>query len=584
MRDAQKPENGPLEREEDGDIPPGKRLVRTGGGAGLSLGERLAAQFYRLSWRTPLHALRLRGRHPLKLMAAPTDPVAGDPAAGDALMSGRLTYQGESLGLGEGPPDLVGKSAAFVDHYHSFVWLRDLAATGDAKAAKPIAEAAMRHWLTAHGETVSEPAWRPDLAARRLLHWPCHARLILANNDLVYRSTVLNTLARTARHVERAAARCPAGIERIAAWSGVVSAGLLIAGGDARRAYGETSLAKALGTGLSDDGGMLSRSPAEQADVVAILSSLASVYLARKAAMPEAVSDALTRTVSTLLGVTLGDGALSSWQGALPLPKARIDALVAASGERVRPLRHAGEWGYQRLSAGQTLVICDAGPPPHIRTARSGCASTLAIEMSDGAHRVIINCGGASAASLIPISGLGEGLRTSAAHSSLILSDSNSTAILASGGLGKGVDEVELSRNESDSGSRLEASHDGYAKRYGFLQRRSIALSVDGRELRGEDTLIPAGGKRKPVGGSFAARFHLAPGIEITPTADGLGALLRIEGGALWQFRCRGGTLATDASIWVDGEGRMHDTQQLVISGESAAGGATIGWVFKRAG
>jgi uncharacterized heparinase superfamily protein len=574
----------PPELEEEGDIPPGKRLVRTGGGAGLSLGERLAAQFYRLSWRTPLHALRLRGRHPLKLMGAPTDPVAGDKAAGDALMSGRLGYQGESIDLGDEIPDLTGKSAALTDHYHSFVWLRDLAAVGDVKVAKPIAEAAMRNWLAAHGDTVSEPAWRTDLAARRLLHWPCHARLILANNDLVYRSKVLNTLARTARHVERAAARCPAGIERIAAWAGVVSAGLLIAGGDARRSYGEASLIKALATGLSDDGGMLSRSPAEQADGVALLSSLAAIYQARKVAMPEAISDALTRTVSTLLGVTLGDGALSSWQGSIPVPKSRIDALVAASGERVRPLRHAGEWGYQRLSAGQTLVICDAGPPPHIRTARSGCASTLALEMSDGAHRVIVNCGGGAAASLSAIGGLSEGLRTSAAHSTLILADSNSTAILASGGLGKGVDEVELHREETDSGSRLEASHDGYAKRYGFLQRRNIALSVDGRELRGEDTLLPAGGKRKPVGGSFAARFHLAPGVEITPTADGLGALLRIDGGALWQFRCRGGTLSTDASIWVDGEGQMRDTQQLVISGEAAAGGATIGWVFKRAG
>ena len=47
-------------------IPPGKRLVRAGGGAGLSLGERMAAHFYRLTWRTPFHKLRLRGRYPLK--------------------------------------------------------------------------------------------------------------------------------------------------------------------------------------------------------------------------------------------------------------------------------------------------------------------------------------------------------------------------------------------------------------------------------------------------------------------------------------------------------------------------------------
>ena len=50
-------------------IEPGKRLIRVGGGQGASLGEQLSSMLHRLSWRTPFHALRLRGRHPLKLLA-----------------------------------------------------------------------------------------------------------------------------------------------------------------------------------------------------------------------------------------------------------------------------------------------------------------------------------------------------------------------------------------------------------------------------------------------------------------------------------------------------------------------------------
>jgi uncharacterized heparinase superfamily protein len=95
--------------------------------------------------------------------------------------------------------------------------------------------------------------------------------------------------------------------------------------------------------------------------------------------------------------------------------------------------------------------------------------------------------------------------------------------------------------------------------------------------------LLPAE-RKKAQGAAFAVRFHLAPWVDASPTADAMGALLRLEKGALWQFRCRGGTLSIEESLWIDGEGRMQNTKQLVVTGEAAAGGASVGWVLKRAG
>lgn len=110
-----------------------------------------------------------------------------------------------------------------------------------------------------------------------------------------------------------------------------------------------------------------------------------------------------------------------------------------------------------------------------------------------------------------------------------------------------------------------------------------IALSSDGKEVRGEDTLVPAEGRKKPISGAFAVRFHLAPGVEATATADGQGAILRTAGGKSWQFRARGGTLAIEPSIWINGENVMQRTIQLAINGETSAGGTTAGWVLRRA-
>ncbi len=543
------------------EIPEGRRLVRMGGDRGLSLGERLSAQFYRLSWRSPLHSLRLRGRYPLKLLAVPRDPLPGNAARGVALIESRAAFA-------DLPPDA-----------HRFGFLRDLAAVDHQMRTAPLAERLMQDWLAAHGDAVAEPAWRADHCGWRILNWAAYAPLILSSGDIVYRSSVLNTLARTARHLDRTADRAPTGNARIAAWAGIVAAGLLIPGGEPRRAFGEAGLARAFISGFSEDGGVVSRSPRDQIEGIELIAMLAAAYDARNEELPEFIVSLRTRVVAALLGIVMGDGALSSWQGMGPLSAAAVRRVVEASGVRTRPLRHARDWGYQRLAAGGSVVIVDAAPPPPSRIAAIGCASTLAFELSDGEHRIIVNCGGSER---LPAD-LVQGLRTTAAHSTLALDDRNSTAIHDDGSLGAGVGSVELERTESEGGSQIDVTHDGYAKRLGFLHKRTLALSANGAELRGEDSLLPAPRRRKTTHASFAVRFHLAPEVEVTPTADGQGMLLRIDHETLWQFRCRGGTLTVEESLWIDTHGRPRATSQFVIAGTAAAGGANISWLLKRA-
>ncbi|MDB5697157.1 MAG: heparinase [Sphingomonas bacterium] len=564
----------------------GKRLVRLGGDTGLSLSERLSETFHKLTWRTPLHSLRLRGRYPLKLIAVPDDPIVGDIGRGQALLDGRVSFRGESHDL----PDLDFArrdwGRPFAAHVHSFAWLRDLSTVATRAEGAPIAEALTARWLAAYADKVDALAWAPDLWGRRLLFWTSHAPLILGSTDLVYRSAVLNTLARGARHLERGADKAPPGTRRVAGWCGVVAAGLLIPGGDPRRAFGEAGLARALATGLFEDGGAVSRSPAQLLDTIALLAMLRETYAARRLELPVAAATALARAVPALLGVCHADRGLGSWQGGGPASADEVAAVVAATGIRTRPLRQSRDWGYQRLSAGAAVLIVDAAPPPVGRQVEGGCASTLAFELSDGPARLVVNCGGARAATASLPSAFANGLRTTAAHSTLTLANSNSTAIQPDGTLGRGVAEVELSRQESDAASRLEASHDGYVRRWGLLHRRQLVLTGDGRELRGEDALLPPNslrGRQRRAGAAFAIRFHLGRGVQASPTADGQAALLRLPSGSLWQFRCRGGALAIEPSLWIDDTGRPVPTQQLVMTGEAPAGGASASWTFKRA-
>jgi uncharacterized heparinase superfamily protein len=565
------------------EIEQGKRLIRVGDDRGISISERLSYALHRLAWRTPFQSFRLRGRFPLRLLTVPKDPIAGDKAVGEALLRGMFVHGRESCLVKELDFNDSGLSRAFSDYIQSFAWLRDVGAAATRERGAKLAEQITRRWLESHASQVNERAWRADLWGRRILFWAAYAPYILSSKDMVYRSAVLNALAQGARYLDRGADKAPLGLPRIAAWAGVITSALVVQGGPARLSSGEAGLARALGTAVHEDGGLVSRSPVEQLALVELLGQLRAVYYAGRREVPEMVADALAGAVAALLSVTMGDEALSSWQGGNMASKRRIAAALEGSGVRARALRQARGWGYQRLAAKNSVAVFDGAPPPAARALSNGCASTLSFEFSDGADRLIVNCGGvADDVTALPAD-LVQALRTTAAHSSLTLGDRNSTAIHEDGTLGKGVAQVELSRDEAGGVAQVEASHDGYVRRFGLVHQRRLTLNADGRELQGEDSLIPQGRKRRSEPTPVTVRFHLAPAVEVTSTADGQGALLRIRGGGVWQFRCRGGQLGIEDSLWLDGDSQPHGTLQLVLSGETPPDGMSLSWTFKRA-
>ena len=521
------------------------------------------------------------GRQPLRLVAVPRDHVAGDRARGDSLLGGRLALGNEDISLADIDFSSLGSRSALAREVQGFTWLRDLAASASRDKGARLAEAIAGRWLIAHGTRIDD-AWAPELWGERILFWTAYAPYILSSRDAGYRSALLNTLARGAKHLDATADKAQSGIARITAWAGALVGALTVQGAISRLSKAESGLMRSLAGAQFEDGGLMSRNPQEQMLLVDRLGLVRAAYSAAKQTQPEALENAAAAALAALHGVTMGDGALGSWQGGNPGDPARLAALVEGCGLRARPLRQARGWGYQRLSALGTIIVVDAAPPPPPKMAEIGSASTLALEMSDGAQRLVVNCGGPGLVPSVMPAELVQALRSTAAHSTLVLDDTNSTAILPDGSLGKGVTDAEIARGEDNDCSRIEASHDGYVKGFGLIHQRRLSLGNDGKEVRGEDRLIPKGRKKIRESAPYAIRFHLAPGVEATITADGMGAILRSSGAPPWNFRCRGAMLQVEESLFVDGRGQAAPTLQLVVVGEVSAIGGEIAWQFRR--
>ena len=75
------------------------------------------------------------------------------------------------------------------------------------------------------------------------------------------------------------------------------------------------------------------------------LGLLRAAYFAAKQTLPDALESAAAAALAALHGVTMGDDALSSWQGGNPGDPARLAALVEGCGLRARPLRAGARLG-----------------------------------------------------------------------------------------------------------------------------------------------------------------------------------------------------------------------------------------------
>jgi uncharacterized heparinase superfamily protein len=566
-------------------------LRRDGGDRGLSLSERAAAGLISRLYATPLHRLRLRGRFPLKLLGVPADPVPGDPHLAERIMAGRLIHAGHSVMIRD--LDFRNPVAPQVwrEWAHGWGWLRHLAILPDRKAATTAAEHLAQRWLDSFGD-YDPLAWRADVSGARILMALGHAPVILGSGNHIFRSSVLSALATWARHLDRAAPRLPDGMGQAQAWCALYAAGLLIPGGEARAARALAGLNALLPRLVLPDGGIASRTPSDALALAELLLFTAAAPEAVGSRAPPIFADTLARLVPALRGLMLGDGRIGAWHGSAVIGEAALDRLArkAATGTE---LRRGGRWsGYHRLSAGRSIVVIDAGPPPPARLGApgkiGGHAGTLAFEMSDGPDRLISNCGGIIGLPVDLAAGLAAGLATTAAHSTMVIADTNSTRIRDDGTLGAGVVEVAMAYRSTGAGQLIETSHDGYARRFGLTVRRRLFLTSDGSELAGEDVIEAAPVKllRRRGDRAFDLRFHLGPGVSATPTADGMGALLKTPSGRIWAFKATadGCKLAIEASVWVDDAGTIHRTQQLVLSGQTTKAAADLAWSLRRAG
>ncbi len=405
----------------------------------------------------PYH-LSLWGPAPAAPALRLNDPWPGDAERGAALLAGEFRFAGGTLRAETLPWNAEVLQIAAPLHellaaLHSFSWLDDVAACGAAQGWEK-ATALTADWLD-RCDGWDRIAWRADVAGNRLFAWLVHFDRL--SDDVAFRRRLMASIARQMRHLDRVASAEAPGVPRLQALRGLIAAAAAC-GAERKLARALRKLGRELERQILPDGGHVARSPKAQLAALVALIDARAILRAAETEVPQVLQSAIDRAAPMLRFFRHGDGRLALFNGSDEETAERIDLVLARADAKGRAPLSAPHIGFQRLQAGRTLVLADAGAPPPRGLDGAAHAGILSFEMSYGRERLIVNCGGYDGAN----AQWRVAARATAAHSTLIVADTNAGELRAEGGFARAPRLMSCERAEDEGAQWFQASHDGY--------------------------------------------------------------------------------------------------------------------------
>ncbi len=536
--------------------------------------QHIKDQAGRMAYGSYLYNWSLRTDAPTNLLFKPIDQWSGHADKGQALIKGSFELHGEEIrAFGnfwkpDAPHDL------WLDYLHKFEWARDLRSLGGDEARFAL-RAYINEWMKRFSHW-DEETWQSARLGKRISIWLALYDFYGESANETFQADILDSITRQARHLYRVMPNHESGLDALEALQGLIYAGLALPGGERWLDYGLEAISYEAEHQILKDGGHISRNPDTLLAAIMIFQDIRAAIVGADYPLPHAIQHALDRALPALRFFRYNDKSLCVFNGAQEGEKPNLERLIIQSGAKGRIPKSLSDSGYERISAGRSLLMVDCGNSPTSPYDKGSHASPAAFELSIGRERVFVSCG-----THPNDENWSEMLRGTAAHNTLSLDHRNICEIRKNGHIGRKPKKVTTTRDEMSGGQLLTIKHDGYIPVNGILHQRRFFMDISGNDIRGEEELTAKTGTlTKPV--DVCVRFHLHPRVLVSLIRDGEEALLLLPSGAGWRFYHEGAKLSIENSIYL-GEGTYpRKTKQLVLSCKMEEAEKVLQWAIQK--
>jgi uncharacterized heparinase superfamily protein len=516
----------------------------------------LKAQRYR---HTALYSLWLSTRRSSKITIFPLDPWAGSLTIGQKLVEGTLRMGKEEWAFSDTPwqePRDIPLPVAV----HRFAWLRDLHTLG-GNQARAKARNLVVSWIKTYKD-LSHPAWTADITAMRMVQWFSHYSFFGASSDKIVRSLLERSLTNHLHILRHHYAALPDDERRFVVLKGILYGYACLE--DFRGGFVASLplLEDLIATQIADDGSHKSNVAALHIRVLRDLLDIRALCFGQGISVPLFLQQTIEKMVDVVRFIRLGNGMMPQFHGSGFERRELLDTLLSIADSKAYIQGRRQALGIQKMHAGLTTVLLDT-VTTQAHTSMPLCESTFAFEMTVGKEKIITSCGVSPQLN----AAWQEALHQSVAHSGLTLNNTGTVP----------PPSVTVNRDSLAPNAHLEASHDGYARRFGIVHTRKIMMTDNGEHITGEDLLEGQGHQEVTL------RFHLHPNIRAVYEQGKNKVYLDLPSRDLWTFQAFSGTITLAESVYFCHSGARLDTKQILVQGKTNEVKTVFKWVLQKA-
>ena len=454
---------------------------------------------------------------------------------------------------------------------NSFFWFFSL----DLKSSKKTTQFVIKNWIDKNSK-YNFKSWNFDLTAKRIIAWlSCH-NLTYENSDESYKDNFNYIIQKQTNHLIHETNRSNSFDDKLIGCAAIILVGLCYRSEKYYLSYGSSLIKKFSKFSLDSQGLPKSRNIKQLIFYLKYLILIREWFKESQVSVPDHIEETIYYLGQGYAFLSQNLGSSLLFNGNNISNNVEFDNYLKRHGYEFKNDSHE-LCNYTILKNKKIFLIMDTGSTPSSKYTRDYQAGSLSFEIISNEKKLISNCGYYKKQE----SKLNKLSKSSAVHNTLIIDDNSSCKFTKVNNfwlVKKGLKTIRKNIIYEKNYWKINASHDGFLKRYNSIHEREIEFFPNEMIFVGLDKIIK---KKSNLNYKFDIRFHVEPNVKLMKTQDNKTILieLRDEG---WKFTCKNYDINIDNGLYFGNKNLYTENQNIFISGISNNQIENIKWELKK--
>ena len=453
---------------------------------------------------------------------------------------------------------------------NSFYWFFSL----DLKSSKYTTQSVIKNWIEINLK-YNNKSWEFDVTAKRIIAWlSCH-NLSYNESDQNYKDNFNKILKKQTNHLINEVNKSDLIEDKLIGCASIILVGLCYQNEKNYLSFGSTLLKKISKLALDTYCFPKSRNIKQLIFYLKYYILIREWFKESQVNIPDHINETIYYLGQGYAFFLTNPNTDFLFNGNNISNNEEFDSYLKRLGYKFKNENHEFG-GYIILRNKKLCLSMDVGSTPHVKYTKDYQSGALSFEIISNGKKLISNCGYYKKKN----NELNQLSKSSAAQNTLIIDDNSSckfNKINNSFLIKNGVRILKKKFVFEKNFWKINASHDGYLKKYSSIHEREIEFYPEQMAFIGIDKII----KKTNHNYKFDIRFHVEPGVKLMKTQDNKTILIELNNEG-WKFTCNNYDINIDNGLYFGKKNLYTENQNIFITGISNNQIENIKWKIKK--